>query len=97
MIAIKFTLILLLVMPFLFVMGTVASSAETIGPVSVGNYDINVQDIAFFGKNLKQATEGVVMMEIDIVRNIVIYIKDARPLEMGRSLHSVMRLSAISA
>jgi hypothetical protein len=97
MIAIKFTLILLLVMPFLFVMGTVASSAETIGPVSVGNYNINVRDIAYFGKKLQRATDGIVKMEIDIAKNAALYIRDAKPLETVRSLHRVTRLSAVNA
>jgi hypothetical protein len=97
MIAIKLTLILLLIMPFLFVMGTIASSAETIGPFLVGNYNINVRDIAVFGKNLKRATEDIVMMEIDIVKNIILYIKNAKPMEMRQSLHRAMRLSAVNA
>jgi len=72
---VKLIIIILLLMPFLFTIGTIASSAETIGPVSVGNYNIQTKNIAIFGKGLKSATEGIVMLEIDTARNIILYIK----------------------
>ena len=93
----KLILIAVLIMPFLFVMGTIASSAEIIGFHSVGNYSIQTGNIAAFGKGLKEATEGIVMMEIDIARNIIHSIKQAKPIGADRGLHNVKRSAAISA
>ena len=84
-------------MPFLFVMGTIASSVETIGPVSVGNYYIQVKNIAIIGKKLKAATEDVVMMEIDIAKNIILCIKNANGIDADRILHNIRGLSAVNA
>ncbi|GEM_PF-922677 len=94
---VRLIIIVLFLMPFLFTIGTIASSAETIGPASVGNYYIQVKNIADFGKALKSATEGIVMLEIDIARNIILYIKEAKPLDTYRILHSIKALSAVNA
>ena len=71
---IKIIFMLLLIMPFLFVAGTIASSAAAIGPVSVGSYYIPIDNIASIGKSLKSAAEGIVLMEIDIAKNIIYHI-----------------------
>jgi hypothetical protein len=61
-------------MPFIFVMGTIASKAELMGPISVGQY--TEKDIAFFGKNLRSATQGIVMAEMDMIRDKIRYMRE---------------------
>jgi hypothetical protein len=88
---------LLLVMPFLFVIGTVASSAAVMGPISVGSHYIPVDNIASMGKILKSATEGIVFMEIDIAHNIICHIKQAKPIETKQVWDKIRRFSSLNA
>ena len=94
---VRLIIIVLFLMPFLFTIGTIASSAETICPASVGNCYIPIDNIATIGKSLKLATEGIVMLEIDIARDIILYIKAAKPIDMDRILHSIKGLAAVNA
>jgi hypothetical protein len=94
---VKLIFLLLLIMPFLFVAGTITSSAEVLGPVSVGSYNLQTQDIAAFGDRLKSATEEIVMLELDIARHIIAYIKDARPLQHSQNLYRIKAKAAKGA
>jgi hypothetical protein len=78
MMIIRYILVILLIMPFLFVIGTIASSADIISPVSVGDYNVRVKDIAAFGNALKSTVEGIFMIEIYIARRIFLCIKGAK-------------------
>lgn len=84
-------------MPFLFVAGTIASSAAAIGPVSVGSYYIPIDNIASIGKSLKSAAEGIVLMEIDIAKNIIYHIKEARLIETKQVWDKIRRFFSLNA
>jgi hypothetical protein len=72
----RIILLVLLIMPFLFVVGTIASSADQLGTVSIGSYNLQPQKIAEFGNGLISATEEVVAMEIGLVKRVFAYLKD---------------------
>ena len=72
----RIILLVLLIMPFLFVVGTIASSADQLRTVSIGSYNLQPQKIAEFGNGLVSATEEVVAMEIGLVKRVFSYLKD---------------------
>ncbi len=94
---VKLIIIILFLMPFIFTIGTIASSAEVLGSVASGNHNIQIKNIAIFGESLKSVTEDIVMMEIDIAKNIILYIKSAKPIDMDRIVQSVRGLSGVHA
>lgn len=71
MIVIKLFLLVVLLVPVLFVMGTVASSADILGPFPVGACQDAFYNIAQTGKRLRAATEGFTTKEIRLVAQIV--------------------------
>jgi hypothetical protein len=95
MIVLKIIMILLLIMPFLFVVGTIASSADLLGPISVSGANIQSQGIARFGSTLKSATGGFVAIEIDILKRFFAYLETRLdlnriniPLDIGYYLNN---------
>jgi hypothetical protein len=72
----RIILLVLLIMPFLFVVGTIASSADQLRTVSIGSYSLQPQKIAEFGNGLVSATEEVVAIEIGLVKRVFAYLKD---------------------
>jgi hypothetical protein len=63
-------------MPFLFVAGTIASSADQLGSVSIGGYNFHPQGVAEFGKFMVSSTREAVSLEVGLVRRIFIYFKE---------------------
>lgn len=64
MIVIKLFLLVVLLVPVLFVIGTVASSAEALVPFSPGVYQEGLCNIAQAGKDLRDATKELATKEI---------------------------------
>ncbi|TRZ53952.1 MAG: hypothetical protein D4S01_00365 [Dehalococcoidia bacterium] len=94
---VKLIIIILFLMPFLFTIGTIASSAEVLGSVASGNHNIQIKNIVIFGESLKSATKDIVMMEIDIAKNIALYIKRTKPIDTDRILQGVRGFSGVHA
>lgn len=66
MIIIKLFLLAVLLVPVLFVIGTVASSAEVLVPFSLGAYQDGLCNIAQAGGGLRDATKGLATKEISL-------------------------------
>ena len=67
---IKLILVIILAVPFLYVTGIVASSADILGPISVGTFVLEPNQVSDFGRNLTSATEGFLHKEIDFVLSL---------------------------
>ena len=69
---IRLSLLAVFIVPVLFVMGTIASQAATLGPIQLGAYyQFEFDKIAQQGANLKALTEGLTKKEIDILYRII--------------------------
>ena len=90
-------LLAVLMVPFLFVVGIAASSADTLGPVSVGGYYINFNNVARVGERLKAATEGLAIKEVDIVRKIICNTGSLRPIEIDETVRRVKMIAQRNA
>lgn len=66
MIIIKLFILVVLLAPVLFVIGTVASSAEALVPFSPGAYQDGLCNIAQAGKDLRDATKELATKEISL-------------------------------
>lgn len=71
MLVIKLLILAVLLVPVLFVIGTVASSADIIGPLPAGVCQEGLHNIARAGEGLKAATEELAAREIRILVEIV--------------------------
>jgi hypothetical protein len=67
---IKLFIILVIFMPTLFVMGTIAQTTETLGPLSVGGYSVRFDNIAEIGGIVKDATEDFTRREIAFLHEL---------------------------
>jgi len=64
---INLVLIIILSIPFLYVLGIVASDADMLGPISVGTYIIELNQVSDLGRSLASKTEKLMHKEIDFV------------------------------
>lgn len=71
MLVIKLLILAVLLVPVLFVIGTVASSAEIIGPLPAGACQEGLHNIARAGEGLRALTEDLATREISILVGIV--------------------------
>lgn len=71
MLAIKLLIFAVLLVPVLFVIGTMASSADMIGPLPAGVYHEELHNIARIGEGLTAATGDLAAKEIRILVGIV--------------------------
>jgi hypothetical protein len=91
----KILIMLVFIMPFLFTVGIMASSADSLGPVSIGSYSIDTDRIVLFGDNLKNLTEKFVLMEIDLVRKTVVALKHIKHNDSNYSVFDFRELQKI--
>ena len=61
----------MLIIPFLFVCGIIASSIEEIAPLYNGNNYIWISSVSACGRRLEKASEKIVYMEVDIVQKVI--------------------------
>ena len=64
---IKLILLIILIVPFLYITGIVVSNVDILGPISVGTYIIELNQVSEFGRSLASLTEEVMHREIDFV------------------------------
>jgi hypothetical protein len=57
-------------MPTIFVMGTIAQTTETLGPLSVGPYIVNFDNVAQVGEFLKNAGEEFTRKEVVFMQRL---------------------------
>jgi len=67
---IKLILVIILAIPFLCVTGIVVSSADVLGPILVGTFVIEPNQVSDFGRSLTSATEALMHKEIDFVLSL---------------------------
>ena len=67
---IKLILVIILAVPFLYVTGIVVSSADMLGPISVGTFVLEPNQVTDFGRSLTSATEVLMHREIDFVLSL---------------------------
>ena len=64
---IKLILLIILIVPFLYITGIVVSNVDILGPISVGTYIIELNQVSEFGRSLSSLTEVVMHREIDFI------------------------------
>ena len=64
---IKLILLIILIVPFLYITGIVVSNVDILGPISVGTYIIELNQVSEFGRSLSSLTKEVMHREIDFV------------------------------
>lgn len=97
MIVIKLLLLVILLVPVLFVMGTIASSADILGPFPVGAYQDAFYNIAQAGKGLRAATEGLATKEIKLLEQIVQDLQGPHDIfQETESMHRIKSLLEIN-
>ena len=67
---IKLIFVIILAVPFLYVTGIVVSSSDVLGPVSVGTFVLEPNQVSGFGRGLTSATEALLHREIDFVLSL---------------------------
>ena len=67
---IKLILVIILAVPFLYVTGIVVSSADMLGPISVGTFVLEPNQVSDLGRSLTSATEALLHREIDFVLSL---------------------------
>lgn len=90
---IKLFLFISIIVPFLFVMGTIASEATSLGPITIGTSHVELSSIAQAGKALKVATGDLTMKEISLIRTIINSPKMQRVFSIDENLHRIKMLA----
>ncbi|MFC1806967.1 hypothetical protein ACFL0T_01175 [Candidatus Omnitrophota bacterium] len=67
----KILILTALLIPAIFVMGTIASSAQTLSPFSVGSYDLPIDKISSAGEVMVSATREITISEAKLIRDII--------------------------
>ena len=80
MAAIKIMLITILIIPFLYVSGIMASSVKILIPISGKDNHIWMTKVADYGRRLEDASKGIVYMEMNIAQKIIVDISKTRRL-----------------
>lgn len=91
-----FTLCVLLV-GFLFVMGIIASSAQTLSPIPVGEHYIQFNKVAEVGEGLRGITEDIAAKEINSILALAERIEPAYWLRSRQDLYRIKNLTERSA
>jgi len=94
MIIVKVLLLLMLLVPVIFVLGTVASSADVLDPYNAGTSYSTPAKIARLGECLRGATEGLAIKEIWLLRRLTV---DMDAAERSHRVEDYGRIKRIAA
>jgi len=91
---INLSILAIFIVPFLFVMGTIASEAATLGPIAVGSSQIELSSIGRVGESLRALTEPLAIKEINLIRSIIKGPKMHKTIGIDENLQRIRALAA---
>ena len=97
MIVIRILLLAAVLLPFLFVAGTVMSSAQSLDGICAGRYTVELNAVCETGQALKAATQQLTMREMDIIIGLIRNFNAQALSEKIGNLHRMKILAQRSA
>jgi len=93
---INLSILAIFIVPFLFVMGTIASEAATLGPITIGSSQIELSSIGRAGESLRALTKPLAIKEINLMRSIIKGQKVQKVIGIDENLQRIKALAAKS-
>jgi hypothetical protein len=93
---VRLFILIIFIVPCIFTIGTVASQAYVLGPISVGSHYVDFYKISHAGENLRVATEGLTRKEIAILLRLVVSARAKDTFDSNGTFYRIKMLAEAS-